>query len=287
MARVPRVSRSGFHGWLAKGEPEDPWARLREAVWRVWSGSDRTLGARLVSASLPDGSAGTTPCRVRKRMREPGIRGIAPNSRKRTTIPDGSAPARPDLAGRDLASPVPTYKLVGDTAHPKAKEGWPCLATVTGLRTRMVVGWAISERTAADIAAGAPGRAWRRGCVAGNATFHSDRGSQHASRLLARRAEGHGIRPSVGRTGSCHGDAVAESFFGTLRSETCGLRKWATREDARNAVIDRIERRHNRNRPHSTIDYKVPAQPMEALFERTRPVGPIVDQGGRLEKMAA
>lgn len=281
------MSRSGFCSWLAKGEPEDPWARLREAVWRVRLESDRAFGARLVLAFLPDESAGTTPYRVRKRMKEPGVRGIAPNSGKRTAIPGENAPARPDLVRRGLTGPVPARRLVGDVTHPKAKEGWLYLATVIGLCTRMVVGWAISERMTADIVAEALERAWRRGCVAGDAIFHSDRGSQCTSRPLARWAEGHDVGLPVGRTGPCHDNAVAESFFGTLRNEMCSLRKWAAREDARNAVIDCIERRCNRNRPHSTIDYKAPAQLMEAFFERTKPVGPIVDQGGRLEKMTA
>ena len=107
-------------------------------------------------------------------MKELGIRGIAPNSKKRTTIPDESAPARPDLIKRDFTSPVPTYKLVGDITYLKTKEGWLYLATVIDLCTRMVVGWAISERMTADIVVEALERAWRRGYVAGNAIFHSD-----------------------------------------------------------------------------------------------------------------
>jgi hypothetical protein len=88
MSRVLKVSRSGFYSWLARGEPDDPWAGLRAEVKRVWLESDRTFGARLVLAFLPEELAGTTLYRVRKCMRELGIRGIAPNSKKRTTIPD-------------------------------------------------------------------------------------------------------------------------------------------------------------------------------------------------------
>ena len=220
-------------------------------------------------------------------MRELGIRGIAPNSRKRTTIPDEGAPSRPDLVRRDFTSPVPTYKLVGDITYLKTREGWLYLATVIDLCTRMVVGWAVSERMTADLVVEALERAWRRGYVAGNAIFHSDRGSQYTSRLLARWAEGHDVRLSVGRTGSCHDNAVAESFFGTLKNEMYSLRRWATRSEARNAVIDYIERRYNRNRPHSTIDYKVPAEVMDAFFERTKSAGIAVDQRESAEKMAA
>ena len=285
MARVLKVSRSGFYSWLARGEPDDPWARLRAEVKRVWLESDRIFGARSVLAFLPDEFAGTTLYRVRKCMRELGIRGIAPNSRKRTTIPDEGAPSRPDLVRRDFTSPVPTYKLVGDITYLKTREGWLYLAAVIDLCTRMVVGWAVSERMTADVVVEALERAWRRGYVAGSAIFHS--GSQYTSRLLARWAEGHDVRLSVGRTGSCHDNAVAESFFGTLKNEMYSLRRWATRSEARNAVIDYIERRYNRNRPHSTIDYKVPAEVMDAFFERTKSAGIAVDQRESAEKMAA
>jgi len=123
MARVLKVSRSGFYSWLNRGEPEDPWAKLREAVRRVWLESDRTFGARFVHAFLPGEFAGTTLYRVRKCMKELGIRGIAPNSKKRTTIPDEGAPERPDLVNRDFTSPVLTYKLVGDITYLKTKDG--------------------------------------------------------------------------------------------------------------------------------------------------------------------
>ena len=287
MARVLEVARSGFYSWLSKGAPEDPWAGLREAVRRVWLESDRIFGARFVLAFLPEGFSGTTLYRMRKCMRELGIRGIAPNSRKRTTVPDEGAPERPDLVRRDFTSPVPTYKLVGDITYLRTREGWLYLATVIDLCTRMVVGWAISERMTADIVVEALERAWRRGYVAGNAIFHSDRGSQYTSRLLARWAEEHEVRLSVGRTGSCHDNAVAESFFGTLKNEMYSLRKWPTREEARNAVIDFIERRYNRNRPHSTIGYKVPAQAMDEFFERTKPVQNTPERQEGEMKMAA
>lgn len=80
----------------------------------------------------------------------------------------------------------------------------------------------------------------------------------------------------------------SESFFGTLKNEHYSLRRWATREEARNGVIDYIERRYNRNRPHSTIGYQVPAEAMDAFFERTKPAaGKVVARHGHVEKMAA
>ena len=100
-------------------------------------------------------------------------------------------------------------------------------------------------------------------------------------------ADEHEVRLSVGRTGSCHDNAVAESFFATLKNNMYSLRKWQTREEARNAVIHFIEYRYNRHRPHSTIGNKVPGEMMDAFFERTKPVEIAADQHACERKMAA
>ena len=265
MARLLHVSRSGYYDW--KKRPRgDKWAQAREDVRRAWLESDRRFGCRLVQWRLPH----LTLYRVRVLMRELGIRGITPNARKRTTIPDEGAPARPDLLKRDFSSPVPTYKLVGDITYLRTGEGWLYLATVIDLNTRMVVGWSLSSRMTADIAVSALESARSRGYVAENAIFHSDRGAQYTSRLLARWADEHRVRLSVGRTGSCHDNAVAESFFATLKNEMYHTRSFATRDEAKHAVIEYIESYYNTKRPHSTIGYRVPAEAMDAFFERTK-----------------
>ena len=265
MARLLHVSRSGYYSW--KKRPRgDKWAQAREDVRRAWMESDRRFGCRLVHWRLPH----LTLYRVRALMREMGIRGVTPNSKKRTTIPDEGAPARPDLIRRDFTSPVPTYKLVGDITYLRTGEGWLYLATVIDLNTRMVVGWSLSSRMTADIAVNALESARARGYVAENAIFHSDRGAQYTSRLLAKWAAEHQVRLSVGRTGSCHDNAVAESFFATLKNEMYHTRSFATREEAKHAVIEYIESYYNRKRPHSTIGYRIPAEAMDAFFERTK-----------------
>ena len=269
MARALKVSRSGFYDWLSRWPGPDPWAATRAEVERVWAESRGRFGARKVHAAMQSGPfTGTTLYRVRKCMRDLGIRGVAPNARKRTTIPDEGAAARPDLVRRDFTSPVPTYKLVGDITYLRTGEGWLYLATVIDLCTRMVVGWAISTRMTADIVVSALEMAWGRGYVAWGAIFHSDRGSQYTSRLLARWAAAHGVRLSVGRTGSCHDNAVAESFFGTLKNEMYHLESFATRSDARFAVVEFIEAYYNRSRPHEAVGQRIPAELMDEILGR-------------------
>ena len=270
MARLLDVSRSGFYDRARRRPPEDPWTEARAAVERCWLESDRRFGARSVRAVLASRGMGLTLYRVRRLMRELGIRGVVPNSKKRTTVPDPGAPARPDLIRRDFSSPVPTVRLVGDITYLKTAEGWLYLATVIDLCTRMVVGWALSERMVAGMCVDALRMAKSRGYVAEGAIFHSDRGSQYTSRLLADWARANDVRLSAGRTGSCHDNAVAESFFASLKNEMYSLRDWPTRDEARHAVVGYVEGYYNRARPHSTIGYRIPAEEMEAFFERTR-----------------
>lgn len=218
MARVLGVSRSGFCSWLSNGRPREDWSAEREAVRRVWPEPDRRFGFRFVKRFLPGEFSGLTLYRVRKLMREPGIRGCTPNARKRATIPDPKAKPRPDLVRRDFTGPVPACKLVGDIAYLRTGEGWLHLSTVIDLDTRMVVGWSLSERMTADIVISALTSAKSRGYVAVNAIFHADRGAQHSSRLLAEWARANDVRLSCSRSGDCRDNAVAESFFATLKN---------------------------------------------------------------------
>lgn len=269
MARLLGVSRQGFYQWLARGPKADPWAELKAAIEEAWLASERIFGARQILHSLPAHFSGTTLYRIRKCMHELGICGIVPHKAKKTTIPDEDAPKRPDLVRRDFTSPVPTYKLVGDITYLRTGEGWLYLATVIDLCTRMVVGWALSERMTADIVVSALEMARGRGYVADGAIFHSDRGSQYTSKILARWAKAHGVRLSVGRTGSCHDNAVAESFFGSLKNEWYSRFSFKTRAQAKTAVIWYIESFYNRMRPHSSVGWRKPAELMGEFFARS------------------
>ena len=205
---------------------------------------------------------------MRSRMRDLGMSGVHPRAAGRTTVPDPGAPGRPDLVRGGFGPPVPTTAPAGDATCPRAGEGWPCLATAVDLATRVVVGRSMSAGSDSAPADSAPERAWARGHAAGGAVLRSDRGSTHMGRAPAGRAAGHDARLSCGRTGCCRDSAVAESLFGTPKNETCHPGAFATRREARDAVIDFVERRHNRSRPHSTIGCQVPAERMRAFPAR-------------------
>ena len=169
---------------------------------------------------------------------------------------------------RDLTGPVPTYKLAGDITYLRTGQGWLFLATVVDLTARMVAGWACVRAHSRRHSRLSPRAGPQARPQGRRAISHSDRNSQHTSRMLASWAREDDVGPSCGVTGSCHGNAPAESFFATLRSEMYCRRPSATREEAIFAVIGFIESCYNRRHPHPTIGYRVPADVMEESFER-------------------
>lgn len=274
MARILKVSTSGFYTWLKREPQEDEHLKLKAKIEEIWLDSDKVFGQRTIHIEVgkEKGFENTTLYRVGKCMQELGIFGIQPRSSKRTTIPSDDALTRPDLLKRDFSAAVPTTKLVGDITYLKTGEGWLYLCVVIDLCTRMVVGWALADHMKASLCVSALDMAYQRGYVAGNAIYHSDRGAQFTSKEYSQYAVSIDVRLSVGRTGSCHDNAVAESFFSRLKNERYHRYTYKTRAEARTAVVSYIESFYNRRRPHSTINGQIPAEVMDAFFERTRHV---------------
>ena len=166
-------------------------------------------------------------------MRELGIAGVQPRATKRTTIPAADAQDRADLVRREFNPPVPTTHLVSDITYLKTGEGWLFLATVIDLTTRMVVGWATAKHMRTSLIIDALKVAYQGGYVAEGAIAHSDRGSQYTSAEYAEVARLMQVRLSVGRTGVCWDNAVAEAFFASLKNEMFHRQRFATRARAR------------------------------------------------------
>ena len=281
MAGLLQISRQGYYRWAkSKHLPAKVWREgLKQAILRLWEASAHRHGARRIRAELAKEGKKVSLWLVVKLMRELDIQGVQPRTSKKTTIQDPNAASRPDLVKRHFHPPVATTVLVGDITYLKTKEGWLYLATVIDLTTRMVVGWAMAEHMRACLAVQALQMAYDAGFVAGNAIFHTDRGSQYTSKEMALAAAAMGIRLSCGRTGVCWDNSVAESFFAALKKEMYYRESFATRAEARLAVVTYIEVYYNRQRPHSTLDYRTPAQSMaEHTFHL--PLPPQADDDG-------
>lgn len=272
MARALEVSRSGYYSWKRRQliVSTDPFAQLKTLIVNHWESSKKRSGARRILKDLIADGVDVTLYRVQKCMRELGISGIQPRAKKRTTIQSDDADTRQDLIKRDFSAAVPSTKLVGDITYLRTKEGWLYLAIVIDLCTRAVVGWSIKTHMKTSLIISALKMAQRKGYVALGAIFHSDRGSQYTSKAYYDYAASIGVRLSVGRTGTCHDNAVAESFFSMLKNEMYYTKTFETHTEARSAVLEYIEIYYNRKRRHSTIDYKMPQDVLDEFFDRTK-----------------
>ena len=148
-------------------------------------------------------------------------------------------------------------------------EGWLYLAMVLDAFSRRCIGWAMADhlRTELVLEAVELARARRRPPKDGGLVHHSDHGCQYTSLAFSQRLQDAGIVPSMGSVGDCYDNAVAESFFATLKGELLDRRVWPTRAAARSAIFEYVEGWYNRQRRHSTLGYVSPVA-FEQEYER-------------------
>ncbi|WP_433540893.1 IS3 family transposase [Streptosporangium sandarakinum] len=257
------VSRAAFYarrtGTLGPRAARD--AQLTERIHQIHRHSRGAYGAPRVHAVLRREGIVCGRRRVARLMRTAGLQGRHRRRRQQTTIADPAAALRPDLIGRDF-TPDPAAidtRWCGDITYLLTDEGWLYLATVIDIASRRVVGWATADHLRTELVAEALQTACRQRRPAQEVIFHSDRGCQYTSGAFADLAERLGVRLSVGRTGQCWDNALAESFFATLKGELLDGRSWPSRAAARSAIFEFIEGWYNLHRLHSSLGYVSPA----------------------------
>jgi putative transposase len=271
MCRLLGVPRSSFYAWRARVATETATAARRRLlgghVQRVFAAGRGAYGCRRVAAQLNREGHTCSVGLVADLMRELGLRACQPRAYRRTTVPGQAPVASPDLIERDFSAAEPGTRLVGDITYLKTGEGWLYLATVIDLATRMVVGWQLADHMRTSLVVDALDMAITHGRVQPDAVFHSDRGCQYTSMQFTTFCARRKVRTSLGRTGVCWDNAAAESFFAALKNEMYHRHTFPTRARARFAVADYIEVFYNRQRLHSTLGYRTPA---EALADHQR-----------------
>ena len=256
MARLLEVSRSGFYAWLtrkpsARGLRAD---RIEAKIAWFHGESDEVSGSPRILADLREDGEIISRKTVAKTMRRLGLRGICPRRWRTTTIVDRADAYPPDAVARAWDTGTLNRVWVGDITYLHTWEGWLYLATVIDAHSRRVIGWAIADHMRADLVEQALQMAITlRGELPARVVFHADRGTQYASTQITAFAAANGITRSMGRTGVCWDNAMAESFFATLKTEFYYRRVWPTKAHARREVGAWIEDRYNRRRRHSAI----------------------------------
>nr|WP_237528871.1 IS3 family transposase [Streptomyces sp. SID5770] len=264
-----KVSRTAYYA-RRNGTPGPRAARdaeLTEKITAVHRRSHGTYGAPRVHAVLKREGAVYGRRRVARLMRQAGLTGRHRRRRHRTTIPDPHAATRPDLVLRDF-QPDPAAldtRWCGDITYIATDKGWLYLATVIDITSRRAVGWATADHLRTELVADALTAACRTHRPSDPLIFHSDHGCPYTSRELATLTTDFNVRLSVGRTGQCWDNALAESFFSTLKNELSDNRPWPSRAAARTAIFEWIESWYNVHRLHSSLGYRSPAEYETAL----------------------
>jgi putative transposase len=266
------VSKSGFYDW--KSRPESATAERRRKlaliIKRIFDDSDSTYGHRRIAWQLARQGTVAGPELVRKIMRELGLVACQPRPWRPTTTRQGQAGPIPDLVNRDFTAEVPGQKMVGDITYIETWEGWAFLATVIDCATRKVIGWAVDDNYRTPLITSAIQMAARNVDLPADAVFHSDRGSNYTSAEFAAVLGGLGIRQSVGRTGSCFDNALAESFNAAVKVERVHRTVYPTVRKARKDIARYIELRYNRTRLHSALGYRTPQEVHDEYLNRQR-----------------
>jgi transposase InsO family protein len=256
------VSRSAFYDW----SKQEPSARqvadddLAERIKKIHTTSRGTYGWPRVQRALRHAGICVSGKRVARIMRRHGLIGRCRRRWVKTTISDPEVTAVDRLKRAFGPGTVELDRVyVGDITYIRTWQGWAYLATVLDLASRRVVGWAVADHMRTDLVADAMRMAIQHRRPAPGAIFHSDRGTQYTSRAFTDLLAEHQMVQSLSRPRQCWDNAVAESFFATLKGELIDRRSWATVGQVRRAVFEFIEVFYNRQRLHSSLGYLSPA----------------------------
>jgi transposase InsO family protein len=261
LCRVLEVSRAAYYRWKASPVSDRAAANLvlLRKIRKAHSESDGKYGSPRICAELQDQGVKASRGRIARLMAASGIVGVRGRRRIRTTIAAKKPAPFGDLVKRRFKAARPNELWCGDLTYVHTGEGFLYLATVIDVFSRRVIGWAIAPHMRAELVSDALRMAManRRRQVSG-VVFHSDRGAQYGAGIYKDLAHFAGVRQSMGRVADCFDNALAESFFATLKGELIYTRSWQTRHQARLAIVHWIEAIYNRRRRHSSLGMLAP-----------------------------
>jgi putative transposase len=262
MCRLLGVTRSGYYAWQPdQVSPRELENRVLVEQIRVeYKLSRQTYGSPRIWMRLLGQGVSCGRHRVARLMRRDRIR---PAKRHKwhpvtTQRQPGVIPA-PNRLNQDFSATTANTKWVSDFTYIDTAEGWLYLAIILDLFSRKVVGWAMSKHMDTTLVETALHMAWRTRQPNATLLHHSDQGSQYTSAVYQSSLTDWNIQPSMSRVGNCYDNAVAESFFGTLKAE-CVTHQFATHVQARTTIFEYIEVWYNRQRLHSTLGYLSPVE---------------------------
>jgi len=260
LCELMHVSRSGYYSWRTheKSARQKEYEELIPVVQEAHRISKGTYGARRISGEV---EAHGSPCGLAKAKTLMQLAGVSAKQKRKfkvTTDSKHNLPVAPNLLNREFKVEEPDLVYVSDITYLWTNEGWLYLAVILDLFSRQVVGWSLNSRMSRKLIMDALRMAvWRRQPGPG-LLFHSDRGSQYCSADFQNMLKGYRMVSSMSRKGNCWDNSVAESFFGSLKTERVFFSSYTTRDDARKDIVDYIEMFYNSSRRHSYLGYVSP-----------------------------
>lgn len=261
MCQVLKVSRSGYYDWRKRqpGPRQQANNRLWAEIQAVYAASRGTYGSPRVWAALKQAGVACGRHRVARLMRQNKLYAHCKRRQRPRTTQAGPGPVAANVLNREFSAQRPDEKWVADITYIDTDEGWLYLAAILDLFSRRVVGWSMADHLRTSLPENALRMALDQRQPRAALLHHSDRGCQYTSDPYQACLRAAGITPSMSRTGDCYDNAVAESFFGTLKTE-CATAPFASHLQARSAIFEYIEGWYNRRRLHSSLGYLSPDQ---------------------------
>jgi putative transposase len=260
MCRVIGASRSGYYGW--RRQPQSNRQKDNEKILmeirESHKNSRRAYGSPRITEDLRAQGMRCSENRVARLMKIHGIVGKAKKKFKATTNSKHNLPVAENLLKQNFVTEKPNAIWASDITYIPTLEGWLYLVVILDLYSRQVVGWAMSDRLTSGFVVKALYQAIGRRHPASGCIFHSDRGIQYASADFRDVLKVYGFIQSMSRKGNCYDNAVAESFFHTLKTEHVYEYRYETRAEARQSIFEYIEMFYNRQRRHSALGYRSP-----------------------------
>lgn len=260
VCKAAGVSRSAYYAWRSATPSQRAVAndRLLAEIRAIHAEHRERYGSPRIRAELRDRGLEAGKHRVARLMRENGIKARPRRRFRRTTDSRHKLPVATNLLERRFTATAPNEAWVGDITYIWTAEGWAYLAVLLDLYSRRVVGWALRKSLSRDLAVSALRHALTRRRPPPGLVHHTDRGCQYASSEYRRLLEQHGAACSMSAAGDCYDNAVAESFFATLKKELVHGCAFETRSEAYDAISDYIENYYNPKRRHSAAKYLSP-----------------------------
>jgi putative transposase len=267
MCQALDVSRSGYYDWLTRAPSAHAQKDqvLSERIRVHFEANRRVYGTRRLKACLADEGEHVSRRRIGRLMAQQDLQVKTRRKFKVTTDSHHGQAVAPHVLERHFDVNEPDTAYVGDITYIWTAQGWLYLAVVIDLFSRAVVGWSMSPWLKADLVTNALQMALDRRQPKAGLLMHTDRGSQYVADRYLHLMHRYGIEASMSRTGNCWDNAVAESFFHTLKTECVYLERFETREQAQTVIFDYVEVFYNRQRRHSSNGNLAPM-----VYERIR-----------------